>query len=88
MAELLWALGDGSEDSLKQVFTAVQGRALLARNRIILPARLEPFIALTEFVSQEEANTFLTQKVGVPQKVIQSQKAQPALPAPLVERTR
>ena len=60
MAEFLWALGDGSEETLKQVFSAVQGRALLARSRIILPARLEPFVALTEFVPQQAAKSFLT----------------------------
>ena len=64
MAEFLWALGDGSEGSLKQVFASLQGRALLARNRIILPGRLEPFIALTEFVSQNVAHDFLASTVG------------------------
>ena len=64
MAEFLWALGDGSDETLKQVFSALQGRALLARRRIILPARLEPFIALAEFVSQKDAQEFLNEKVG------------------------
>jgi hypothetical protein len=68
MAEMLWALGDGSAESVRQAAYALQGRALLARGRIILAARLEPFLALTQFVSQNDAHTFLmeTGKMGNP----------------------
>ena len=64
MAELLWALGDGRPDTLKQVLYAVQGRPLIARSRTILSARLAPFVALAEFVSQDAARTFMTDTVG------------------------
>ena len=81
MAEFLWALGDGSEGTLKQVFSAVQGRALLARGRIILPARLEPFVALTEFVPQGWAKSFLTE-IGQGRGAVSETLAVPALSDP------
>ncbi len=64
MGEYLWALGDGSEDGLKAALYAVQGRALLARNRVIIASRLEPLVALSQIVPQDQAHEFLTKTVA------------------------
>jgi hypothetical protein len=83
MGEMMWALGDGSPETLKQVFTAVQGRALLSRNRIILPERLTPFLALTEMVPQDVAHGFLANDIAAimdrDPPAVQSQAAVPAV---------
>ena len=58
-AELFWALGNRTKDSLKQVLAAIHSRALLTRARLIHPHRIEAMYALTLLLSQDEVATFL-----------------------------
>lgn len=52
-AALLWALGGKRDDVLK----ALLGRSLLARYRLILPDRLEPFIGLVKIIESGGTQT-------------------------------
>ena len=63
MSEFLWALGDNTPDTLKHVIYSAHSRALLARKRLILPHRLEPFLHLSEVVDQREVKNFLTEQI-------------------------
>lgn len=58
-AELFWALGNRTKDSLKQVLAAIHGRALLTRARLMHSHRIEAMYALTLLLSQDEVAAFL-----------------------------
>lgn len=70
-AAFLWALGEDTFRFKKIVFSALHGRPLLSRGRLILADRLEPLFALQIVVSQPKVRKFLhdiAQSVGVHSK--------------------
>ncbi len=81
MSEFLWALGDNSSKTLKHVIYSAHSRALLARKRLILPHRLEPFLALVEVVEQQKVKIFLTKEIThLADTAITSDDIMPCLP--------
>lgn len=72
-AAFLWALGSDTLEFQEIVFSALHGRSLLSRGRLILADRLEPLFALQIVVSQPKVHEFLhdiAQSVGVHSKAI------------------
>ncbi|MDB6081875.1 MAG: hypothetical protein JWO53_1147 [Chlamydiia bacterium] len=58
-ASFLWALGADIPETHKLVFSALHGRALLSRNRLVLADRVEPMLATAMVITQPEMQMFL-----------------------------